>query len=162
LCSLTLVPLACLLLLRGRLPHHETPIVRWLKRAYVPSLRMALSRPRVVITTAVAVLVLTLALVPRLRSEFLPELNQGSIWINANLPPGISVEEARAWCRKMREAVLRTSEVDLVVSKAGRPEDGTDPKAINMVEMFVSLKPARSWRHGMTRESILEEMGRHL
>ncbi len=162
LCSLTLVPLACLVLLRGRLPHHETPVVRWLKRLYVPSLETALSRPRLVIVTAVTVLALTLALVPRLGSEFLPELNEGSIWINANLPPGISVEEARAYCRRMREAVMRSPEVDMVVSKAGRPEDGTDPKPINMVEMFVSLKPQKTWRHGMSKQAILDEMGRHL
>ncbi len=160
--SLTLVPLLCLLLLRGRLPHNETPVVIWLKRLYQPSLRFALARPRLVIASAVGVFLVVLALTPRLGSEFLPELNEGSIWVNANLPPGVSVEEARACCRRMREALLATPEVKLVVSKAGRPEDGTDPKPINMVEMFVDLKPARQWRAGMTKEVILEELGRRL
>ena len=160
--SLTLVPLLCLLLLRGRLPHHETAPVRWLKRAYLPSLRFALGRPRLVIVSALGAFLLTMALAPRLGSEFLPELNEGSIWINANMPPGISVEEARAICRRMREALLATPEVSMVVSKAGRPEDGTDPKSINMAEIFVDLKPARQWRRGMTKEAILDEMDRHL
>ncbi len=160
--SLTLVPLLCLLLLRGRLPHRETPLVRWLKRAYVPSLRIALARPRLVIATAVAAFLGALALLPGIGSEFLPELNEGSIWVNANLPPGISVEEARACCRRMRETLLAIPEVNQVVSKAGRPEDGTDPKPINMVEMFVDLKPPREWRRGMTKESVLAAMAPRL
>jgi cobalt-zinc-cadmium resistance protein CzcA len=160
--SLTLVPLLCRLLLRAPLPHHETPVVRWLKRAYLPSLELALRRPRLVIGSALGVLLVTLALSPRLGSEFLPELNEGSIWINANLPPGISVEETRVDCRRMREALLTVPEVSIVVSKAGRPEDGTDPKPINMVEMFVGLKPSGSWRHGMNKASILDQLAGRL
>jgi cobalt-zinc-cadmium resistance protein CzcA len=160
--SLTLVPLMCLLLLRGRLPHRETWIVRTLKRSFVPSLRAALGRPRTVLVAAVIVFLATMALAPRLGTEFLPELNEGTIWINANLPPGVSVEEARAYSSRMREALLRTPEVSMVVSKAGRPEDGTDPKPINMAEIFVDLKPQRSWRRGMTKTRLIDEMGRNL
>jgi cobalt-zinc-cadmium resistance protein CzcA len=160
--SLSLVPLLCLVLLRGRLPHDETWIVRTLKRAYVPSLRLALARPRLVITSALVMFGLTLVLAAGLGSEFLPELNEGSIWVNANLPPGVSVEEARRVCRRMRELLMETPEVDMVVSKSGRPEDGTDPKPINMAEIFVSLKPSRYWRHGATKASLIDEMNRHL
>jgi len=162
LLALTLVPLLCLLLLRRRLPHGETAIVRLLKRSYVPSLRIALARPRRVIVLAVVVFVASMALAPRLGSEFLPELNEGTIWINANLPPGVSVEETRADCRRMRELVLQTPEVTTVVSKAGRPEDGTDPKPLNMVEMFVELKAPRLWRPGRTKADLIAEMERHL
>jgi cobalt-zinc-cadmium resistance protein CzcA len=162
LLSLTLVPLLCLLLLRGRMPHRETPIVRWLKGAYEPSLDFALKRPRLVIGLALVAFAGSMALSSRLGSEFLPELNEGTIWINANLPPGISVEEARLQCRRMRELLLKTPEVSTVISKAGRPEDGTDPKPINMVEMFVGLKPTHEWRRGMTKQRIIDELGRGL
>ncbi len=162
LMSLTLVPLLCLLLLRGRIPHGETPIVRWLKRSYEPALDAALARPRAVIVPAILVVVACIALVPRLGSEFLPELNEGSIWVNANLPPGISVEETRLECRRMRELLLRTPEVETVISKAGRPEDGTDPKPLNMCEIYVGLKPERAWRPHMDKARILEEMRRRL
>jgi len=163
LLSLTLVPLLSLLLLRGRLPHDETWLVRTLKRAYEPALAFALARPRLVVGAALAVFLGTLLLVaPTLGTEFLPELNEGSIWVNANLPPGISVEEARAECRGIRELLLATPEVDKVVSKSGRPEDGTDPKSINMAEVFVSLKPQNTWRRGMTKTAILTEMGHRL
>ncbi len=162
LLSLTLAPLLCLLLLRRKIPHGETPLVRTLKRPYVASLKAALARPRLVVGVAFSLFVVTMLLASRLGSEFLPELNEGSIWVNANLPPGVSVEEARLACRRMRDILLSTPEVDTVVSKSGRPEDGTDPKPINMAEIFVSLKPTREWRPGMTKQAILDEIGHHL
>jgi len=103
-----------------------------------------------------------MAMAPRLGTEFLPELNEGSIWVNANLPPGISVEQARIYCRKIRDALRRTPEVRSVISKAGRPEDGTDPKSINMAEMFVDLKPPQQWKRGLSKERLIEEMDRNL
>jgi cobalt-zinc-cadmium resistance protein CzcA len=104
----------------------------------------------------------SLAVAPRLGTEFLPELNEGSIWVNANMPAGISVEQARIYCRKMREILRRTPEVRTVISKAGRPEDGTDPKPINMAEIFVDLKPPGEWKRGLGKEQLIEEMDRNL
>ena len=162
LMSLTLVPLLCLVLMRGPLPHDETRLVRWLKRLYQPALAASVARPRAVMVLGACALLGTLALVPGLGSEFLPELNEGSIWINANLPPGVSVEEARADCRRLRELILATPEVSTVISKSGRPEDGTDPKPINMAEIYVGLKPEKQWRRGMNKARIIDEMSRRL
>src|SRR5438552_13901097 len=78
------------------------------------------------------------------------------------MPPGISVEQSRAYCRRMREILHQTPEVRSVISKAGRPEDGTDPKPINMAEVFVDLKPPSQWRKGMTKSRLIEEMDRNL
>src|SRR5581483_6638147 len=160
--SLTLVPLLCLVLLRKKIPHEENAFVRTLKRPYVSSLRWALGRPKTVIFLALACFGVSVALVPKLGTEFLPELNEGSIWVNANMPPGISVEQAMLYCRKMREILLKTPEVRSVISKAGRPEDGTDPKPINMAEIFVDLKPPSEWKRGLTKEQVIEEMDRNL
>src|SRR5450759_1379331 len=79
--SMTLVPLLCYLLLRGNLPHGDTRIVAFAKRMYRPALEWALKNGRIVVGSALVALVASLALVPRLGSEFLPELNEGSIWI---------------------------------------------------------------------------------
>jgi cobalt-zinc-cadmium resistance protein CzcA len=78
------------------------------------------------------------------------------------MPPGISVEQARLYCRRMREILLKTPEVRSVISKAGRPEDGTDPKPINMAEIFVDLKPQSQWTRGLSKEKIIEEMDHNL
>jgi cobalt-zinc-cadmium resistance protein CzcA len=156
--SLTLVPLLCLKLLPKALPHRENMLVRFLKRIYLPALRWALARPRRVIGAAVCALLASLAVSPRLGTEFLPELNEGSIWINAPFPPSVSVSEARDLTRRIRTAIGTIPEVNTVMSKAGRPEDGTDPKLINMAEFLIDLKPEGKWRRGMTKRALMEEM----
>ncbi len=160
--SLTLVPLLCLFLLRKKIPHEDAAIVRLIRRPYLATLRQALAHPRFVILAALGGFVASLALAPRLGTEFLPELNEGTIWVNANMPPGISVEQARIYCRKMRELLHKTPEVRTVISKAGRPEDGTDPKPINMAEIFVDLKPSSEWKRGLTKRQLIDEMTRNL
>ena len=85
----------------------------------------------------------SLALVPRLGTEFLPELNEGSIWVNVMLPPSVSVSRgASQMCARVRaDRPAGSRKCTQVISQAGRPEDGTDPKPINMAEFFVDLKP---------------------
>jgi cobalt-zinc-cadmium resistance protein CzcA len=107
-------------------------------------------------------LVTSVALVPRLGSEFLPELNEGSIWINLPMPASVSVSEAQSLLAKVR-ALLRTiPEVNTVISKTGRPEDGTDPKLISMAELLVDLKPEAQWRKGVTKRQLLDQMDKLL
>ena len=170
--SLTVVPLLCYYLFGQREPkpgetpapaheeHEDNAVVRACKRVYEPLLAWALRRRRVVIGAALVALAASLALVPRLGTEFLPELNEGTIWVNVNMPAGISVAEARNQSNRLQTALHRVPEVNLVIVKAGRPEDGTDPKPINMIEAFVDLKPEAQWRHGVTRAKIMEELNK--
>ncbi|HVY71758.1 MAG TPA: CusA/CzcA family heavy metal efflux RND transporter [Verrucomicrobiae bacterium] len=160
--SLTLVPLLCYFLLRKKLPHEDNWIVRVCKRGYEPVLALALARWKLVLAVAVACLAGSLVIFSRLGTEFLPELNEGTIWVNTTLPAGVSVEEARLRCAEMRKLIRTVPEVNTIISKAGRPEDGTDPKPLNMLECFVDLKPASQWRKGITKEEILDEMDRAL
>lgn len=162
LLSLTLVPLLCLFLLRKNVPHGDNALVRWIKVPYVRTLRWAAENSKLVIVAAIVAFACSLSLAPKLGTEFLPELNEGSIWINANMPSGISVEQAREYCRNMRDIIRKTPEVRSVISKAGRPEDGTDPKPINMAEIFVDLKPPAEWKRGHTKDQIIEEMDHNL
>jgi cobalt-zinc-cadmium resistance protein CzcA len=160
--SLTLAPLLCWLLLRRNLPHTENSVMRLAARLYDPILRGALARPKLVAGAALAALALSLALAPKLGTEFLPELNEGSIWVNANFPAGISVTEARGYCARLQQLLHTVPEVKTVISKAGRPEDGTDPKPINMAECFVELQPPTQWRRGLTKQKILAELDKAL
>ncbi len=156
--SLTLVPLLCSMMLKRNLPEEENAIVRAAKRWYAPALAWCLERPRAVLAAAVLALAGALALLPRLGTEFLPELNEGSIWVNVFLPTSVSVSEAQELNRRIREAIRKSPEVTSVTSKAGRPEDGTDPKLINMSELLVDVKPESDWRKGMTKAKLLAEM----
>jgi heavy metal efflux system protein len=156
--SLTLVPLLALFLLGHTRGHEENAIVRWCKRAYEPLLRLALRRRVAVFAVALVLLVASLALVPRLGTEFLPELNEGALWINIMLPPGISVAETSRQLARIRSTLRQFPEVTTVVSKSGRPEDGTDPKLINMAEVLVDVKPESDWPRGMSKERLIENM----
>ncbi|MCE1240616.1 MAG: CusA/CzcA family heavy metal efflux RND transporter [Azonexaceae bacterium] len=156
--SLTLVPFLSKIAFRNSVPHEETRLMHKLHALYEPLLAWAMNHARRILGIAVLALAVTAALIPRLGTEFLPELNEGSIWINITLPTSISVDEARSELRKLRRIIADFPEVNAVVSKAGRPEDGSDPKNINMTEMLVDLKPDSAWRPGMTKEKLVREM----
>jgi heavy metal efflux system protein len=159
--SLTLVPLLCFFLLRD-VPERDNWVVRGCRRVYEPLLEAALAHRRFVIVSALVMLGLCLGAATQLGSEFLPELNEGSIWVNAMLPEGISVTEASKECARIRAILRQFPEVRGVVSKAGRPEDGTDPKLINMAEFFVDVKPVQDWRPHVTKERLVADMDRAL
>ena len=156
--SLTLVPFLSNIAFRKRVPHEETSLMHWCMDRYEPALKWVLARSRRVLAGALLALAATVAAVPWLGTEFLPELNEGSIWINITLPTSLSVDEARNELKKLRRVVADFPEVNAVVSKGGRPEDGTDPKNINMTEMLVDLKPESAWRPGVSKETLVREM----
>ena len=156
--SLTLVPLACLWLLNPKGGHEENAIVRACRAAYQPVLLWAIDRPKLIVMLAVAALAASMAVVPKLGTEFLPELNEGSIWLNVPYPPSVSFTEAQTMNRRIREALMTMPEVGNVMSKGGRPEDGTDPKLINMAEFLVDLKPESEWPHKVDKRQVLDRM----
>lgn len=156
--SLTLVPLLCAVMLRRNLPERENVLVLAARRAYEPALRWALAHRRAVLGMALAALAGSLALLPRLGTEFLPELNEGAVWVNVTLPTSVSVSEAQEMVAKIRRAIRKFPEVEQVNSKVGRPEDGTDPKLINMAEFLVDLKPESEWKRGISKAALLREM----
>jgi cobalt-zinc-cadmium resistance protein CzcA len=125
-------------------------------------LEWALAHRRTVIAASLGLLALSLGAATLLGSEFLPELNEGAIWVNAMLPEGISVSEASRESARIRALLGRFPEVRTVISKAGRPEDGTDPKLINMAEFFVDVKPPAEWTRHITKEQLVVEMDRAL
>jgi cobalt-zinc-cadmium resistance protein CzcA len=107
---------------------------------------------------AVSSLVVALAAASRLGSEFLPELDEGTTWVNLTLPASISPEEAQEQMREVRAALHTVPEVHTVISKVGRPDDGTDPKILNSAELFVDFVPEPQWRRGKTKDDLIREM----
>jgi cobalt-zinc-cadmium resistance protein CzcA len=156
--SLTLVPLLCFLLLHKGVSERDNLVVRFSKRLYYPLLAWALTYRKTMLTLALGMLAGSLAIVPHLGSEFLPELNEGTLWVNIMLPPSISVTETSRLCRQIRTILRQFPEVNSVVSKAGRPEDGTDPKMINMTEFFVDLKPPAEWTRPISKAALVQAM----
>jgi cobalt-zinc-cadmium resistance protein CzcA len=156
--SLTLVPLLTYLLLRKDIAHGDNRLVAAIKAWYEPKLRWAIRRPRLIIFGAVSALLLSLAAATQLGSEFLPELNEGSIWVNVFLPPSVSPAEAQEQARLIRQQLHTVPEVRTAISKVGRPDDGTDPKIFNSMEVYVDLAPESEWRAGKSKEDLIKEM----
>ena len=160
--SLTLVPLLCAVMLKKNLPEKENLIVRSARGVYEPALAWALGHKKSVLAAAVLSLAGSLALVPSLGTEFLPELNEGAVWINVQLPTSVSVSEAQEMSARIRTAIRTFPEVASVTSKAGRPEDGTDPKLISMAEFLVDLKPEEEWKRKIDKPTLLRAMDREI
>ena len=156
--SLTLVPLLAYWTLRKKLPHGDNRVVKTSKRIYEPILDWAMTSRRVVVAIALGVFALSMVVASRLGSEFLPELNEGTFWANFDMPSSVSSHEAAKILLLARNALNSVPEVRTAVSKAGQPEDGTDPKTLSMAEIFVDVKPQEEWRKGLTRDQLIEEM----
>lgn len=155
--SLTVVPLACAWFLR-RVPHEDNALVRAAKRRYARLLDWALAARGTVVAIALGALLVAGGLATQLGSEFLPELNEGAIWVNVTLSPSVSPAEAQRAARSIRQALGSVPEVASVISKVGRPDDGTDPKIFNSAEFFVEMQPEASWRAGRTQAGLIHEM----
>ena len=160
--SLSLVPLLCYFLFRGHSSEKENIVIRACKRIYRPALLWTLAHRTAVIVIAILMLGSTIFVLLHLGSEFLPELNEGTMWVNIYFPPGISINETKRLAASVREILHGSEVVKTVTSKAGRPEDGTDPKPINMAEFFVDLKPPAEWPANLTRDKLIDEFGKKL
>lgn len=156
--SLTLVPLLCLWLLRDRIPHHDNRLLTWFKKIYQPAFSWAVARPKQILSIAVILLAGALALGTQVGTEFLPELDEGSIWVNVTLPSSVSQAEALLAAHRIRAALHTVPEVKSVISKVGRPDDGSDPKVFNGGEFFVELMPEEKWRKHYKKDKIVDEM----
>jgi copper/silver efflux system protein len=159
LLSVTLVPVAMGVFIRGRLIRERTnPLNRLLIRSYRPVLAMVLRHRSSVIVAAVVALILTLIPWHRTGSEFMPRLDEGTILYMPTTLPGVSVARAREILR-IQDSLLGTfPEVASVWGKAGRANTATDPAGLDMFETTITLKPEDQWRRGMTYDRLVSTM----
>ena len=162
LLTLTAVPVACSLFLRDVREERENRLLAWAQRIYLPSLNWSIARPRLTMGVALLLLSVSFAVVPVLGSEFLPELDEGDIWVRAKLPVGISLEGAERYVHQMREILLRFPEVRTVVSQLGSPDDGTDPNGPDNAELYVGLKPREEWTTTHDKDQLIDGMNQQL
>jgi len=129
-----------------------------LERAYHALLVRVLPHPRRTVAAAVLVFAGAMLLVPRLGTEFLPELDEGSFLIEVLKDPAISLSASIAMQREVERTVRETPEVTTVVSRVGRPDIGSDPMGVNKADVYVMLKPRNAWRRGVTKDSLSAEL----
>lgn len=156
--TFTITPVMASLLLPERVQEAETAVVRTLHRLYDPALRFVLANRYLALGIGFTALAAAGILATRLGSEFLPQLDEGNLWIRAELPMTTSLADGEAATCKMRLILLRYPEIVTVVSQHGRPDDGSDASPFSNVELFVPLKPYNQWPSGMTKEKLIGEV----
>ncbi len=159
LLSVTLVPVAMGLFVRGRIYRESAnPVNRWLMRAYRPLITLVLRHRWPVVVAAVVTVILTWLPWSRIGSEFMPRLEEGTMLFMPTTLPGVSVARARE-ILKIQDGILRGfPEVAHVWGKAGRANTATDPAGLDMFETTITLKPHDQWRPGMTYDALVAQM----
>ncbi len=138
----------------------QNPAFEWLRRHYDALLVRIVARPRIALLPGLAAAALAVILAATVGREYLPYLDEGSIWVQVSLPPGISIEKATEMARDVRKVVRRFPEVDSVVTQTGRDDAGVDPWSFSHIECCVGLRPYRQW--GGDKQALLERMGSRL
>lgn len=149
LLALTLMPVLCTFLLRGRIREKESPIVRMCKAIYRSALRLALAHRFLVMTAALAILVGALLLLSRMGSEFIPTLDEGSYDVMVYRKSGMSLEKSLAM-EEQNEKVLRKDfpEITDVYARIGTSEIASDPMAASENDLYIIYQPESQWPRG--------------
>ena len=163
LLSITLVPVLMMLFVKGRImPEQKNPLNRVLIWSYRPVIASVLRRKKLTIVLALAALAITLYPASRLGSEFMPTLNEGTLFYMPASLPGMSVTKAAELLQTQNKIIKSFPEVASVYGKAGRAQTATDPAPMEMFETVINLKPQEEWRAGMTTDKLIAEMDRAL
>ncbi|HOF39499.1 MAG TPA: CusA/CzcA family heavy metal efflux RND transporter [Candidatus Hydrogenedentes bacterium] len=159
--ALVVTPVLASLLLAPRVTK-EMALLRLLKKAYSPFLNASIRHAGVVLGVALAVFAATLLLVPKLGTEFIPTLEEGSILIGVTMAPSISLERATETIKMLERQIRKHPEVVETVSRIGRPESGSHPHPVNYAEIHLALKPLEEWPPDRRKEMLVEELTHEL
>jgi copper/silver efflux system protein len=163
LLSVTLVPALMVIFVRGRIvPEHKNPLNRFLIWIYRPVIKGVMRAKVLVILLSLAVLTVTIWPARQLGTEFMPNLNEGTLLYMPTTLPGISVTKAAELMQTQDKIIRSFPEVASVYGKAGRALTATDPAPSEMFETIINLKPKQEWRPGVTIDSLIAEMDKSL
>ncbi len=157
ICSLTLIPVLASMAFK-HLKERENPLVHYATQIYEPILNFFLENRLMTLTIAICAVLIGGMVFTRLGTDFLPKLDEGSLWVRATMPNSISLQDAAEITPHIREILLSFPEVKTTVTQLGRPDDGTDPAGVNNAETFVDLKPQEEWPKGLTKPQLIEQM----
>jgi len=158
LCALTLIPsLAYVALRKPSKPFVNKPLV-WLTAAYRRVLARLLEVPAIAYGLSVAALAAVVVLGATAGREFLPDIDEGALWLQVPLPSGLSLDKASEMATELRHVLLEYPEVSYVVTQLGRNDDGTDPWTPSHMEVPVGLKPYSEWPAGVKKADFVRTL----
>ncbi len=157
--SLTYAPALAAWFFKGKSNHKDTILVRWLNAAYAPVIKGCVKRPKTTLGLSGLVLAATMSTVPFIGGEFMPQLEEGNLWVRGTMPNSISFTKAEELVDEMRVLILENHpEVTTVVSQLGQDDEGTEAISWFNVDMFVDLKPMDEWPEGLDKETLISDM----
>jgi heavy metal efflux system protein len=138
---------------------HHTRLVNFLGKVYAKALRWTMGhRPLVLCAATLAMAITVFVSIFFLGGEFMPQLEEGNLWVRATLPQDASFDTGSRLANEFREIFQSFPEVSQVVSQMGRPDDGTDVTTFNNIEFMVSLKPTNQWPGGVDKDKLVSQM----
>jgi cobalt-zinc-cadmium resistance protein CzcA len=160
--TLTLVPALSSILLRKNVREKHNPIVIFFEKSISKAFKAVMKVPKFSLFVALLAMSLAFFSAKFLGTEFLPQLDEGALWVESELPMSVSLNEANFIGNTMTDILHRFPEVKQTLSQVGRTNDGTDPKGFFNVQIQVDLKPKNEWRKGLTEEKLIDEMNAQL
>lgn len=160
--ALTLIPVLVAFVLKMKFSTEDSWLVRQLLAVYRPALALAMKARAVFLACALVLLVAAGMVLSRTGTEFLPKLDEGSLWVRGFLPQTISPTNSNRISQAVRPIIASFPEVRNVVTQLGRPDDGTDINGWDVMECAVELRPRPEWTTAKTREGLIEAMNRKL
>jgi len=162
LACMALIPgLAFVALRKPRKVFHNRPL-EWLTAGYIGLLGRLLKRPVIIYGASAAILVAVGVLGATAGREFLPELDEGALWLQVQLPTGLSLDRANDMATELRRTLREFPEVSYVVTQLGRNDDGTDPWTPSHIEVPVGLKPYGEWPAGESKAQLVQRVNTRL
>jgi cobalt-zinc-cadmium resistance protein CzcA len=164
LASMTIIPVMCAIVFGWRAPvERVSPLMKWAESCYEPVLRWSMKNRFKVIAIALSAIIASFMVAPFLGSEFIPELEEGNIWLRVTvLPNSVSLDKSVEIAREIRKVLRTYPEVTNVVSQIGTPDDGTDPNNYSNIEVFVDLHPQEEWTRFKTKQDLVTAMNKEL
>jgi cobalt-zinc-cadmium resistance protein CzcA len=156
--SVTFVPVLTTYLVRPAAGEHETWLLRKARERYAPGLARALRHRWITLSAALMTVAGALALATTLGAEFIPQLDEGDLLIEARRLPGVSLSESINTGLRLERALREVPEVKTVVSRTGAAEIATDPMGLEQSDVYVVLKERSEWRRGLTKEDLRREL----
>jgi cobalt-zinc-cadmium resistance protein CzcA len=160
--TLTLVPVLSAVLLKKNVKEKHTFIVTFFDRVVSKGFHWTFSHKTISLTVALTIVAATLFSTKWLGTEFLPQLNEGALWVEAKMPMSMSLNETVKMVHTLRNELSSFKEVNGVLSQTGRSNDGTDPSGFYYVQMQVNLKPKEEWGRKISLDGLIGEMDKKL
>lgn len=140
----------------------ENPVFKFIENAYSWVLSLFLKFYKTTVLIGFGIVILLISFGTRLGMEFLPELDEGSIFLRANFPVGITIQENAKYAPKIRSIVSKYPQVDYVITQTGRNDDGTDPFPANRNEILIGLKDYHLWSDSISKKELVQEISAEL